>query len=211
MAFKTFTPGVLTSSDVNTFLMRQSIIVCTSATRPASPNEGMFIYETDTDNLAKFDGSNFVYQGKYDYSFEPDLIGVGWTFKGYQSFSKVAFVGDLVHYLGYILWDGTGSQVAGNPILVDLPVDAAAGPTAFSRLSQRGVFVMQDESLPAQMAGSCRINSATRLFITPHVTDPGISPNIGAAGIDSTYITASGKAPTDADDKWFWSIIYEAA
>jgi hypothetical protein len=29
MAFKTFAPGVLTSSDVNTFLMRQAVITCT--------------------------------------------------------------------------------------------------------------------------------------------------------------------------------------
>jgi hypothetical protein len=57
MAFKVFTPGVLTSSDVNTFLMRQSVIVCTSTTRPASPNEGMTIYETDTDRYRTYSGT----------------------------------------------------------------------------------------------------------------------------------------------------------
>ena len=57
MAFKTFAPGVLTSSDVNTFLMRQAVITCTSSTRPASPNEGMTIYETDTDLYQTWSGS----------------------------------------------------------------------------------------------------------------------------------------------------------
>jgi hypothetical protein len=57
MAFKVFTPGVLTSSDVNTFLMRQAVIVCTSTTRPASPNEGMTIYETDTDLTLQYTGT----------------------------------------------------------------------------------------------------------------------------------------------------------
>lgn len=57
MAFKTFAPGVLTSSDVNTFLMRQSVIVCTAATRPASPNEGMTIYETDNDRTLIYSGT----------------------------------------------------------------------------------------------------------------------------------------------------------
>lgn len=57
MAFKAFTPGVLTSSDVNTFLMRQAVITCTSSTRPASPSEGMTIYETDTDRYKTYSGS----------------------------------------------------------------------------------------------------------------------------------------------------------
>jgi len=57
MAFKTFAPGVLTSSDVNTFLMRQTIITCTSSTRPASPNEGMTIYETNTDATLQYTGT----------------------------------------------------------------------------------------------------------------------------------------------------------
>jgi hypothetical protein len=57
MAFKTFAPGVMTSSDVNTFLMRQSVITCTAATRPASPNEGMTVYETDTDLYRVYSGT----------------------------------------------------------------------------------------------------------------------------------------------------------
>lgn len=60
MAFKTFAPGVLTSSDVNTFLMKQAVITCTAATRPASPNEGMTIYETDTDATLQYTGTAWV-------------------------------------------------------------------------------------------------------------------------------------------------------
>ena len=55
MAFKTFTAGaVLTASDVNTYLAKQAVIVCTSTTRPSSPPEGMTIYETDTDKLLTY-------------------------------------------------------------------------------------------------------------------------------------------------------------
>lgn len=58
MAFKTFSAGdVLTASDVNTYLMGQAVITCTSATRPASPSEGMTIYETDTDRFYGYSGS----------------------------------------------------------------------------------------------------------------------------------------------------------
>lgn len=61
MGFKTFVAGeVLTASDVNTYLMKQVVIVCTSGTRPSSPNEGMTIYETDTDKVMIYDGSGWV-------------------------------------------------------------------------------------------------------------------------------------------------------
>lgn len=50
---------VLASADLNNHLMKQSIVVCTSGTRPSSPPEGMTIYETDTDKYQGFDGSNW--------------------------------------------------------------------------------------------------------------------------------------------------------
>ncbi|MEV5629191.1 hypothetical protein [Micromonospora tulbaghiae] len=58
MAYKTFSAGdVLTASDVNTYLMRQAVIVCTSSGRPSSPTDGMVIYETDTDKMLQREGS----------------------------------------------------------------------------------------------------------------------------------------------------------
>lgn len=58
MGFKTWvSEEVLASSDVNSLLMKQTVIVCTSGTRPGSPNEGMMIYETDTDTYRGHDGS----------------------------------------------------------------------------------------------------------------------------------------------------------
>lgn len=61
MAFKTFVAGdVLTAADVNTYLAKQAVIVCTSGTRPSSPVEGMLIYETDTDDIFLYNGTNWV-------------------------------------------------------------------------------------------------------------------------------------------------------
>lgn len=58
MGFKTWaTEEVLASADLNSLLMRQAVVVCTSGTRPGSPPEGMFIYETDTDMYRGWDGS----------------------------------------------------------------------------------------------------------------------------------------------------------
>lgn len=61
MGFKTWSAGdVLTASDVNTYLGKQAVIVCTSSTRPSSPVEGMTIYETDTDLVQIYNGSSWL-------------------------------------------------------------------------------------------------------------------------------------------------------
>jgi len=64
---------------VNTFLMRQSVIVCTAATRPSSPNEGMVIYETDTDQTLIYSGTAWLpvaYPGAWR-SYSATLISGG--------------------------------------------------------------------------------------------------------------------------------------
>ncbi len=48
LGFKTFVSGVLSSADVQGYLMQQVVITCTSGARPASPVVGMTIFETDT-------------------------------------------------------------------------------------------------------------------------------------------------------------------
>lgn len=49
---------------LSSVLGAQSLVrpgVCTSSTRPASPFEGQLIYETDTNRVVAYDGSNWVY------------------------------------------------------------------------------------------------------------------------------------------------------
>jgi hypothetical protein len=60
MPFKIFAvEEVLASADVNNYLMKQALITCTSGTRPASPNKGMAILETDTDRFMVHDGATW--------------------------------------------------------------------------------------------------------------------------------------------------------
>lgn len=60
--FKTFASGdVLTASEVNTYLMKQAVIVCdTSADYPASPAEGMVVYDKALDSHLGYSGSAWV-------------------------------------------------------------------------------------------------------------------------------------------------------
>lgn len=54
--FKTFTAGsVLTASEVNSYLMKQAVIVCdATADYPASPVEGMTVYDKGADALKTY-------------------------------------------------------------------------------------------------------------------------------------------------------------
>ena len=80
MGFKTFNAGdVLTASDVNTYLMKQAVIGCTSGSRPSSPAEGMTAAETDTDLVRTHDGTDWrtiAYFGDGE-SYPPTLTSNG--------------------------------------------------------------------------------------------------------------------------------------
>ncbi|MEV7804982.1 hypothetical protein AB0O28_18735 [Microbispora sp. NPDC088329] len=66
MPFKDWGLEVLTSADVNTYLMQQVIIRCTSTTRPSSPTEGWHIYETDTRRFLVYRSGSWVRQGEQE-------------------------------------------------------------------------------------------------------------------------------------------------
>jgi hypothetical protein len=115
MAFKTFAPGVLTSSDVNTFLMRQAVITCTSSTRPASPSEGMTIYETDTDSLLTYSGSaweNAAFIGAGD-TYTPTLqsygTGTDWAIGNGSITGFYLQFGRLVYATAFVTFGSTST------------------------------------------------------------------------------------------------------
>ena len=51
MPWKDFTSAILTSPDVDTYLMNQAVVQCTSGARPSSPPEGMVAAVQDKDRL----------------------------------------------------------------------------------------------------------------------------------------------------------------
>lgn len=125
MAFKTFTSGaVLTAAEVNTYLMQQAVIVCTAATRPSAPVEGMRIVETDTDLELVYDGAAWVTMGKYGawVAYTPTFSGTigNGTLTG-------AWVrhGRLIHFRAGVTWGTTTSHAAATQTLT-LPVTAQA-------------------------------------------------------------------------------------
>lgn len=161
MAFKTFAPGVLTSSDVNTFLMRQAVITCTAATRPASPNEGMTIYETDTDTYKGYSGSAWedILTAQAWRSFTPTINN--WTAGNAVLDCDYIKVGRLV-VARYQITLGSTSSPSGN-LSVSVPVTAVAPTT---RRVSVGNAYLWDVSPGAPYAGEFLLATANTIGIT---------------------------------------------
>jgi hypothetical protein len=208
MAFKTFAPGVLTSSDVNTFLMRQAVIVCTSSTRPASPNEGMTIYETDTDRTSQWNGSAWVDIGALAgwRTNTPTLSGSGWVFTGTETFSsRYIRLGSLVVWRAEIFWKG-GVTVGSGNLNISLPVTASS----VSAATPTNVAYYFDSSLALLHQGTLRNISTTQA----EFLSISLARNINTAdlqGISSTYVSVGGNVTLDNNDQFYWTHIYEAA
>ena len=125
MALKTFAPGVLTSSDVNTFLMKQAVITCTAATRPASPNEGMTIFETDTDRYLGYSGTAWENLGQLgDWTAYTPINGGGWTFGNATRGCYYIRFGRMVAVQFELTW-GSTSSAAASAFPIALPIAGA--------------------------------------------------------------------------------------
>lgn len=126
MAIKTFGAGdVLTATDVNTYLMQQAVITCTSGTRPSSPVEGMTIFETDTDRIRTWDGSAWqvvVRIGAWA-SYTPTVVPASGSFAiGNGTLTgRYAEVGQTVSFKVKITFGSTTSLGSGVSYAFGLP------------------------------------------------------------------------------------------
>jgi hypothetical protein len=157
MAFKTFTPGVLTASDVNTFMMRQAVIVCTSTTRPGSPNEGMTIYETNTKAVAIYNGTAWQYRGRYT-SFTPTIAATstGWALGNGTATGAFTRIDNVV--IGRLrLVFGSTSTYGAADLLINLPVN---GANTFEQ--SIGIGVAADDS--AGIGAMILVNRSAQTF-----------------------------------------------
>lgn len=120
MAFKVFTSTTLPASDVNDYLMEQSLIQCTSGTRPSSPAEGWHIWETDTDKCYLYNGSAWVEVWRTgawtSYTYSPTNVSLSSTVAG----SWVRLAGRTIHFWTTVTLPLTPS--VSNPVGVSVPV-----------------------------------------------------------------------------------------
>lgn len=210
MPFKTFTAGdVLTASDVNTFLMNQSVIVCTSSTRPSSPVEGQTIYETDTDVYKTYTGSVWVDMGRRMSSTIQSFTATFNNFTLGNGTSTAYFnqIGRLVHAFGEITLGSTSvvGATAGTTVQVNFPV-ALQAVAGVGELAQGTWNELIDISAGLSFQGLCRPVAAGIEIIGLNTYTFGGGGNlIGGAPINTTDWTVF---TWDTGDIMRWSAIY---
>lgn len=127
MPFKTFVAGTEgLASDINTYLMEQSVMVFTNQTaRDAdlpTPNEGMVCYLTASDHLTIYNGSAWLIVDTKWTDYTPTFTN--FTLGNANITSRYFQIGKLVTVqIGITL--GTTSAVTGQ-VTVSVPVSAAA-------------------------------------------------------------------------------------
>ena len=123
MPFKNFTPSELTSAEVNTYLMKQSVMVFDDASARASaltlPEEGMVTYLKDGNSVWIYDGTQWQNLSTPTGIVEP-YAGVGapagWLLCAGQAISRTDYA-PLFAVLGTTYGAGDGSTTFNIPDL----------------------------------------------------------------------------------------------
>jgi len=157
MAYKSFTAGTTAlASDMNTYLMNQSVMVFTNSTARDTAlsgvlTEGMIAYLTASDHYTIYNGSAWVIFDIAWNAFTPTLTGI--TLGTSNSVSTYyARIGKTVIYMGRI---SVGANCSGvTQITVSLPVAPAL---AINTVETIGIGVMRDNTAGVNYPGAVRI------------------------------------------------------
>ena len=201
MAYKQFGAGdVLTAADVNTYLMNQTVIVCTSGSRPSSPNDGMVIYETDTGFGRQWRTSSSLWEVIWQTltkSYTPILtaattnptLGSGSVVSG----RYVIDAGRRCTYWGQVQFGTSGVNAGSGQYFISLPFPAATSGPAFPGLGSANV---RDNSVPDIRNGTSYLAAS--------------STSLSIIASDST-VSSTFPWVWAAQDYLAWSITYEVA
>ena len=125
-------PGqALPAATYNLNVRNQVITTCTSSTRPATPVEGQFIYETNTDAMAFWNGSGWIYA-------PPVLL--------YQASGSQAFTANQ-----------TSTNITFDTEVVDLGGHGAVGSATITLPAITGLNVVTADLLRSAGAGTVRV------------------------------------------------------
>lgn len=180
---------------------RQVLITCTSTTRPASPDEGMSIYETDTDRVLLWNGSSWLIVTEPWQTYTPVLtatttnptLGTGST-----ASARYQRQYNLVTYQGIVQFGTAGVAAGTGDYRLSLPVTAQTG------IISRRVGIMN--AYDSSAAHTC----LTTAYLVSSTTVGFLFSNTWPLG-NQNYIGASQPMTWAASDQIEFTITYEAA
>ena len=147
--FKTFTAGsVLTASEMNTYLMKQAVIVCDStADYPSSPVEGMTIYDKGADKLLTYTTATTTWKAPWNMSWGVVAATAGGT-SGYGYVRATSAIGVSGTN------DITGLTVTFNAVANRLYQIVGAAAGTHSTASTLGTLILD---IDGSSAGGCNL------------------------------------------------------
>jgi hypothetical protein len=200
--FKTFTSGaVLTAAEVNSYLMKQAVIVCdSSADYPSAPVEGMVVYDKALDAFLAYTGAawqqTLQLAARNTANTWTPVITQSGTVTHTATYARYSRNGRLI--TAECLLAVTGSGTGANPITVSLPATAAqAGNMAI------GSGYIYDSVGPPNATNYCGVAIASTTSVAAMMPTSGDSGSFLGQGV-FTAALASG-------DVVSLSIKYEAA
>lgn len=199
MPFKNFTSEVLTSSDVDTYLMRQGVMTfATSAARDSALSgvldEGMVAFLEDTDSLTYYTGSAWRTWTSGAISYSPTITASGGSFAvGNGTLTGTyRYAGGLTFAQATLTWGSAGTNVGSGNWQVSLPVTATTGP-------EGGRLIVNDGGTAFYQAGIYYASSTLA---------------VGLFGSTTANQFSSGTTPVatpSSGDTWVWSLHFTPA
>jgi hypothetical protein len=191
------TPGASTYFNP---LLQQSIVPCTSGTRPSSPPEGMTVYETDTDRYSSWNGSAWLTLGQTVTSAFTPVLTATTTNPTLGSGSVVAgrytlWGGKFCTYMGMITFGTSGVGAGSGQYLISLPVAAVGAGGGIPGIISGSAIVRDNSAVDIRNGNSFLIPGATTLSL------------IGGDAI----VTNAVPWIWAASDYMNWNITYETA
>lgn len=203
MPFKTFVAGTpALASDINTYLMEQSVMVFTNATaRDAAlptPNEGMVVYLTASDHYQIYNGSAWVTFDITWNAWTPTLTnltqGTGATLSAFYARIGKTVVAQVYATMGT-------TPTVGGQFSISLPVDIANSNRSISI----GTCVMRDAGGAVSYLGS--------VLATGSAPSVARMQTIGTAGATATLSSQTATNPftwaTTSTSYFQFTIMYQ--
>lgn len=190
MVYQLVSNGDVPDEDYFNALMQQSMVPCTSGTRPSSPTTGQPIYETDTKLIRVYDGSTWYCPASPDYTTFATTFysnNVSGTAIGGGSvsitYSRYQVVNKKCHYVGHAQINTTTASGFG----FNLPVAASVRSFSMSHIL---------------LQGPSSYTTATGQGHVPNIAAPYIRVGPVSNSNAQLNIVASG-------DTVHWNILYE--